>query len=51
MDLEGAEENLANFRARFPKQTIIPISADTGEGVDALRAELDKRVGYRKDKA
>ena len=51
MDLEGAEENLANFRARFPKQTIIPISADTGEGVDALRAELDKRVGYRKDQA
>jgi len=26
-------------------------AADTGEGVDALRAELDKRVGYRKDKA
>ena len=51
MDLEGAEENLANFRARFPKQTIIPISADTGEGVDALRAELDKRVGYRKDQS
>lgn len=51
MDLEGAGENLAKFRARFPKQTIIPISAETGEGLESLRAELDKRVGYRKDKA
>ncbi|MFK7910766.1 MAG: GTPase ObgE [Akkermansiaceae bacterium] len=50
MDLEGAEENLANFKARFPKQTIIPISAEQEEGLDVLREELDKRVGYRKDK-
>lgn len=49
MDLEGADENLANFRARFPKQTVIPISAEQEEGLDALREELDRRVGYRKD--
>ena len=51
MDIEGAAENLANFRARFPKQTVIPISAETGEGLEDLRAELDKRVGYRRDQA
>jgi len=51
MDLEGAEENLELFRQRFPKQTIIPLSADTEEGIEGLKAELDQRVGYRKDKA
>ena len=51
MDLEGAEENLTAFKQRFPKQTIIPLSADTEEGIEALRQELDERVGYRKDKA
>jgi GTP-binding protein len=50
MDLEGAEENLAHFKARFPKQTIIPISAKQEEGLEALRSELDSRVGYRTDK-
>ena len=49
MDLEGAEENLTHFKARFPKQTIIPLSAETEEGLEELREELDKRVGYRKD--
>jgi len=49
MDLEGAEENLKTFKARFPKQTIIPLSAETEEGIEALREELDKRVGYRRD--
>jgi GTP-binding protein len=49
MDLEGAEENLAHFRARFPKVMVIPISAEQEEGLEVLREELDQRVGYRKD--
>ncbi len=47
MDVEGSEEKLAAFRARFPKQTIIPISAEADMGLDALRTYLDETVGYR----
>lgn len=46
MDLEGAEENLANFKMRFPKVKIIPISAENEEGLDALRSHLDETVAY-----
>ena len=49
MDLEGSEENLALFKQRFPKLTIVPLSADTEEGLEGLREELDQRVGYRRD--
>lgn len=49
MDIEGAEKNLEVFRQRFPKQTIVPLSADTEEGLEGLRQELDQRVGYRRD--
>jgi len=49
MDLEGAEENLEQFRQRFPSLTIIPLSAETEDGIELLRQELDQRVGYRKD--
>lgn len=48
MDLEGADERLAAFQARFPKIEVIPISAETGDGLDALRAMLDERVGHGK---
>ncbi len=47
MDLEGAEENLEAFRQRFPKQTIIPISANEGDGLEALKEELCNRVGEK----
>jgi GTPase len=50
MDLEGAAENLEIFRSRFPKTDIIPISADTGLGLDDLRQVLDNEVGHRTDK-
>jgi GTP-binding protein len=50
MDLEGAAENLEIFRSRFPKIDIIPISADTGLGLDDLRQVLDNEVGHRTDK-
>jgi GTP-binding protein len=47
MDLEGAAENLEIFRDRFPKVEIIPISADSGLGLDDLRQVLDNEIGYR----
>jgi len=43
MDLPGADENLKNFRKKF-RQKIIPISASTGEGVEALKNELAARL-------
>ncbi len=45
MDLEGAAENLAIFRQRFPKVEVIPISAETGQGLDDLKQMLDNEVG------
>jgi GTP-binding protein len=47
MDLEGAAENLTVFRQRFPKVDILPISADTGLGLDDLKQMLDNEVGHR----
>mgnify|MGYP000783966951 CR=1 FL=1 len=47
MDLEGAEENLANFRMRFPKVDVIPLSALNGEGISRLKSKLDELVGYK----
>ena len=47
MDLDGAAEHLAAFRQRFPKIDVIPISADTGEGLDDLRRMLDNEVGHK----
>lgn len=47
MDLEGADEKLAIFKARFPKVKIIPISAEQEEGLEELREYLDKELAYR----
>jgi 50S ribosomal subunit-associated GTPase HflX len=47
MDLAASAENLAHFRQRFSKIDIIPISADTGEGLDDLRTILDNEIGHR----
>ena len=44
MDLPEAEENLRVFRAHHPKVEIVPISAETGEGLDALRDVLRRRL-------
>lgn len=40
MDEEGAEENLAILRQRFPKIEILPISALQKTGLDALKSRL-----------
>ncbi len=37
MDDPRAEENLQQFRQRFPKLTVVPVSADLGEGIDELK--------------
>ncbi len=47
MDLEGAAENLEIFRSRFPKIDILPISAESGLGLDDLKQALDNEIGYR----
>ncbi|MGD1979005.1 MAG: GTPase ObgE [Akkermansiaceae bacterium] len=40
MDLEGAEENLAIFRNRFPKVPIQAISAMNEEGIEELKVAM-----------
>ena len=42
MDLEEAEENLANFKLRFPKVKAVSISAEMEEGLDDLKASLEE---------
>jgi GTP-binding protein len=44
MDLDGAAEHLRNFRQRFPKVQVVPISAEMEEGLAALTAVLRERV-------
>jgi len=45
LDAEGAEENLERLKERFKRIKIIPVSAQTGDGMDKLRAYLDKQIG------
>ncbi len=47
MDLEGAAENLDNFRLRFPKVDVVPVSALNGDGLAELKKKLDELVGYK----
>jgi GTP-binding protein len=44
MDLTGAKENLKALQERFPKLQILPTSAARGEGIDALKQELETRI-------
>ncbi|HEX2747380.1 MAG TPA: GTPase, partial [Verrucomicrobiales bacterium] len=43
-DLPEAAENIKHIKARFPKIKLIPVSAHDGTGIDALKADLLKRV-------
>ena len=47
MDVDGAEENLAAFKLRFPKIDIIPIAAELDVGLDDLKQMLDNEVAYK----
>jgi GTPase len=42
IDLQKARENLETMRNRFSNIEIIPVSAQTGEGLETLRAKLEK---------
>ena len=44
MDLPNANENLEMLREKFPKISIIPISAANGEGIDRLKEALAERM-------
>jgi GTP-binding protein len=43
-DLPEAAEHIKYIKTRFPKIKIIPVSAHDGNGIEALKAELLKRV-------
>ena len=47
IDLEESQAFLATLQTRFARQEILPISATTGEGLDALRERLMELVGKR----
>ena len=49
MDLPNANENLEVLRERFPKISILPISAAKGEGIDALKEALSERMAADQD--
>jgi GTP-binding protein len=44
MDMPEAEENLKQFRARYKKTEIIPVSAEQGEGIEQLKRRLGEIV-------
>jgi GTP-binding protein len=44
MDLPNASENLETLREKFPKISIVPISAANGEGIDTLKTALAERM-------
>jgi len=48
MDLPAARENLEMLQNRFPKVEIVPVSAQTGEGFNSLRANLQRWLGETK---
>jgi GTP-binding protein len=44
MDLPNANENLEMLREKFPKVSMLPLSAATGKGIDALREILSGKI-------
>lgn len=44
MDLPNATENLKVLREKFLRVTIVPVSAGTGEGIDALKEVLSGEI-------
>jgi len=47
LDLEESKAMLETIKLRFPRQEVLPISAETGEGIDALKARLREAIGKR----
>jgi GTPase len=46
MDLPNTKENLETLRERFPKVSIVPISAAKGEGIDTLKEALSEKIRH-----
>jgi len=44
MDLEGAKEKLKQFKSRYRKLEVFPISAEAGEGIEKLKLRLGELV-------
>lgn len=44
MDDPAADENLRHLRGRFRKREILPISAELGEGIEAVKASLARHI-------
>jgi GTP-binding protein len=44
MDLAGANENLVQFRVRFPQLTVAPVSGKAGQGMEQLKDLLDSSI-------
>jgi selenocysteine-specific translation elongation factor len=44
MDLPDAKDRLKDFRKRYKKIEILPISAQGGEGIDALKTRIGTLV-------
>ena len=42
--LPGAKENLKTFKTRYKKIDIVPISAETGEGIEAVKTTLARWI-------
>ena len=51
MDLPGAEENLQLLRQRLAHKTIVPMSAERDEGVEDLKAVLERLLTEERDEA
>jgi GTP-binding protein len=45
MDLPEAEQNLADFRQRFPDKEVMPVSAKEQDGIANLKRALDRWLG------
>lgn len=45
IDLEGSAANVECLKDRFKRVKIFPISAESGQGLDKLRAFLDQKIG------
>jgi GTPase len=51
MDMEGAKEKLKQFKTRYKKTEIFPVSANDGAGLDALKERLGDLILGLRDKS
>ncbi len=49
IDLPEARENLPRIKERFKRVKLIPVSADTGEGMQVLRDYLEEKIAVQEE--